>query len=379
MKKGSAFIAGLGANGSATARALARAGLEVIGCDAFRPPHDRGSSHGESRIIRAAYFEDPIYAPLAQRSFTLWRELESETNRQLLRITGGVNIGPRDGMLVRGALESARLYGVQHELLERGAAARRFPGFQIDDDHVVVFEPEAGILDPEACVAGQVESARAAGATLHTDEALLSWNRTDEGYHIKTSRSEYHTQHLILALGSWLKRFRPELPLQVTRQPVFWFEPIQAEPYRADRLPDYLIEFEPGRVFYGFPDLGSGVKCAVHHEGSAADADTVDRTMRATELAEVHQLLQQFLPNAAGPLVRSAVCLYTNTPDFHFIVDRAHDGPWLLSACSGHGFKFAPAIAELLANAIVEGAELPAVFSGIRAGLQGLVPGKPTE
>ena len=365
--------------GSAAARELSRAGVSVIGCDAFHPPHDHGSSHGESRIIRAAYFEDPIYAPLAQRAFTLWRELERECGQQLLRITGGVNIGPRDGMLVRGALESARLYGVQHELLERRDAARRFPGFGIAEDHVVVFEPEAGVLDPEACVAAQMESARAAGAQLHLDEALVSWHRTADGFHIKTSRGEYQAQHLILALGAWTKRFQPELPLQVTRQPVFWFEPNQSELYRADRLPHYLIEFEPGRVFYGFPDLGSGVKCAIHHEGAVVDPDAVDRTMRETELADVHGLLQQFLPHAAGPLLRSTVCLYTNTRDFHFIVDRASTGAWLLSACSGHGFKFAPAIAELLANAIVHGAELPAVFSGTRVALQGLVPGEHPE
>ncbi len=358
------FVAGLGALGSAAVRAFARAGLRVVACDAFRPPHDLGSSHGESRIIRAAYFEDPIYAPLAQRAFKQWRALEEECGARLLRVTGGVNIGPANGMLVEGALASARRYGVAHELIDAAELMTRFPGFQVPRDHVALFEPAAGILDPEACVAAQLESARSAGADLHFNEPFRSWRRADGCFFITTSSAEYRARHLVLALGAWLPRVEPALPLQVRRQPVFWFAPPEPEQYQQDRLPHYLIEFEPGRVFYGFPDLGSGVKCAIHHEGAPTDPDAVDRSLRTADLRQVLELLARFLPRAAGPLLRSSVCLYTNTPDFHFIVDRAElNGLWYLSACSGHGFKFAPAIAELLTGAITGGAELPEVFS----------------
>src|SRR5687767_8520746 len=299
--------------GGAIARACARGRLQVIGCDADQPPHDHGSSHGESRIIRAAYFEDPVYAPLAQRAFTLWRELETETGSLLLRVTGGLNIGPADAMLVTGALASVRAHDIPHLLLEHDEVAARFPGLRVPREQVALFEPEAGVLDPEACVAAQITSARAAGADLRIDEALTGWNRTDDGFTIETSRGVYLARTLILAVGAWMTRFRPALPLSVARQPVFWFEPIEPALYAADRLPHYLIEFERGRIFYGFPDLGNGLKCAIHHEGQPTSPDHVDRAVHTKELDEVSALVARFLPGAAGPLRHSAVCLYTNT------------------------------------------------------------------
>src|SRR5262245_14190939 len=345
-----ACVAGLGVMGGAAARALARAGLRVAACDEREPPHDRGSSHGESRIIRAAYFEGPTYAPLARRALALWRELEEERGGRLLRATGGLDIGPGEGALVRGALASARLHGIPHERLGGAELMRRWPALRVGDDAAAVFEPEAGILDPERCVAAQIDSARAAGAELHLGARLVGWRRAGAELRIATTRGEWQVRTLLLALGAWLPAFRPELPLRVTRQAVFWFDPLEAAGHGPHALPNFLIEFEPGRIFYGFPDLGQGVKCAVHHEGEATAPADVDRNLRPAEAERVRALLERFLPRAAGRLRGSAVCLYTNTPDGHFLIGRdpAEPGVLLLSACSGHGFKFAPALAERL-------------------------------
>ena len=359
------FVAGLGVTGGALARAAARAGLSVVGCDALNPPHDQGSSHGESRIIRAAYFEDPVYAPLAQRALMLWRELEGETGRSLLRITGGLNIGPANAMLVEGASTSARLHDIAHERLDADELELRFPGLRVPPGQVGIFEPDAGVLDPEASVAAQLESARAAGAELRSDESLLHWKRSNGGFLVTTAAGEYRAGALVLAVGAWLPRFAPGFSLEIARQPVFWFEPIEPALYQADRLPHYLIEFERARVFYGFPDLGHGLKCAIHHEGDPTLPEAVDRSVRHHELEEVRKLVARYLPGAAGPLRRASVCLYTNTRDGHFVIaeDPNEAGLWRVSACSGHGFKFAPAVAELALASIMNNAAVPAVFS----------------
>ena len=353
------FVAGLGVMGSAVTRALARAGMHVVACDALEPPHNLGSSHGESRIIRAAYFEDPIYVPLATRAFQLWRELESETGRSLLRVTGGLNIGPADGALVQGALLSAREHGIAHELLDGAEAMQRFPALHLRTNDVAVFEPDAGILNPEEGVSAQIESARSAGAELHLDEALTSWKRTGAELRVKTTNGEYAARSLVLAVGAWLPTLRPDLPLRVTRQPVFWFETMQPNIHSATALPHYLIEFEPERVFYGFPDLGNGLKCAIHHQGATTTPQNVDRALNPTEHAQARALVEQFFPSAAGPLRNSSVCLYTNTPDHHFLIDSdpTDPGVWLFSPCSGHGFKFAPALAELLTKTLTAGTD----------------------
>jgi sarcosine oxidase len=356
-----AFVAGVGVMGGAVARALARAGWRVAACDARQPPHDRGSSHGESRILRAAYFEGPVYAPLARRAFALWRALEAETGRSLLRVTGGLHVGPEQGSLVRGALESARRHGIAHERVGGAELMRRYPALRVGCGEAAVFEPDAAILDPERCVAAQIESARAAGAQLRLGEGLLGWRRAGAELQVETAGGDYRARTLVLALGPWLPALRPGLPLHVTRQPVFWFDPIEPGLHAPEQLPHFLIEFEPRRIFYGVPDLGGGLKCAIHQGGEITAAEAVDRTLRPAESERVRSLLERFLPRAAGLLRRSSVCLYTNTADGHFLIDRdpADPGVWLLSACSGHGFKFAPALAELLLEALSERGDGP--------------------
>jgi len=353
-------IVGLGAMGSAAACHFARRGASVIGFDRFAPPHTLGSSHGETRIIREAYFEDPRYVPLVQRAYELWRELERESGATLMRETGGLMIGREDGVLVRGARASAETHRLPFERLDAGEIRRRFPALRPTDDMVAIWEPRAGVLFPEACVVAHLALAAKAGADLHPDEPVESWRREGEGFELATKHGVYRTERVVLAANAWLERLLPDVPLglAVARQPLFWFEPrAHAESFAPERLPIYLWEPEPDRFFYGFPAFHGQIKVATHGEGAVVDPDTVDREVRASEVDALRQRLETYMPDAAGRFARAAVCMYANTPDGHFVIDRhpEHERMLILSACSGHGFKFSSVIGELAADLLLEG------------------------
>ena len=346
-------IAGLGAMGSASAYRLAAAGLRVLGLDRFSPPHDRGSSHGGSRIIREAYFEHPLYVPFAQRAIEAWREIEARSGGALLRTTGGLMLGPRQGEVVGGALRSARLHGLPHEELSAAECRRRFAAFAVPEDEVAVWEPRAGVLDPERAVAAMLDLARRAGAELRFADALRSWRGGAGGVTVETAGGAVECGALVLAAGPWMPDLLGGLaPLTVERTVQHWFRP-GGDPARfsADRFPIFIWESGPGLAWYGFPDLGAGVKAALHHQGEPAHADSVRREVAPQEIDALRRLLDARIPGAAGEYLRSAVCLYTNTPDGHFLVDRhPEDGRvWIVSPCSGHGFKFASVIGEVVA------------------------------
>jgi sarcosine oxidase len=352
------IVIGLGAMGGATLRALSRRGLRVVGLDRFAPPHDHGSSHGASRIIREAYFEDPRYVPLVQRAFLLWEELARESGASLLSRTGGLMIGPREGVLVSGALRSATEHRLPHEVLDAATIHARVPAFRPDSEWNAVWEPNDGVLKPEAGIAAFLQSAARHGAEIRTGETVEGWSADGEGVRVTTRRGVLRAERAVLAAGAWMPRLVPELPLQVTRQLLFWFETIGARgAHDAGSCPISIWEHAPGRFFYSFPRDERGVKVAIHMEGAPADPDRLDREVRPDEVAAIRTLVQRYMPFASGPLVGSAVCMYTNTPDGHFIVDRhpEHDRVMVVSACSGHGYKFAPAIGEAVSDLIVEG------------------------
>jgi sarcosine oxidase len=355
-----AIIVGLGAMGGAAAYHLARRGWKVLGFDRFRPPHAQGSSHGETRIIREAYFEHPVYVPMVQRAFELWAELEQRSRAVLYRRTGGLMIGAPESELVTGALRSAREHRLAHELVDADEIRDRFPALQPADDMVGVFEARAGILFPERCVAMHVELAREAGAELTFDEPVLRWAARGSGVRVFTHRGEYRAQHLIATAGSWVSSLFPglALPFAIERQTLYWFEAQgAADLFDPKRCPIHLWQFDGRHFFYGFPELGQGVKVARHHDGQATTPDLVDRDVSANEVEDIRDLVRRFLPRADGPLRNSAVCLYTNTPDEHFWIDRhpAHPQVLIVSPCSGHGFKFASVIGEIIADLLVDG------------------------
>jgi sarcosine oxidase len=352
-----AIVTGLGAMGSAAVRELARRGLRVLGLDRYAPPHAHGSTHGRTRIIREAYFEHPAYVPLVQRAEQLWSALEREVDERLFVQTGGLMIGPERGTLVTGARTSAEQHRLPYELLTETEVQGRFPALAPAADAVALHEPRAGVLFPEACVRGLLSCAARAGAELRRGEAMLSWRVEGGVVRVATAMDEHVADRLVLALGPWLPEFLngAQIPLTVERQMQHWFAPrANAERFTAERLPIALWE-TADLLFYTLPDFGDGIKIAVHHNGEITDPHHVRRTINEEEDAGARALVERFLPDASGELRDRAVCLYTNTPDGHFLIDfhPVHAEAVIVSACSGHGFKFATAIGEIVAQLIL--------------------------
>jgi len=351
------IIAGLGAMGSATAFHLARRDCKVLGLDRFHPPHTLGSSHGQSRIIREAYFEHPLYVPLVQRAYELWAELQEASAQKLLVQTGGLMIGPPEGAVVSGARSSAETHRLRYETLLSEEVRRRFPAINPQSDMVAVWEPRAGVLFPELCVQAHLTQAERSGATFKFNEPIASWSVSEGAVEVKTSAATYAARHLVISAGSWAKELVPELPVVVERQVLVWFEQHAPELFSPERCPIYLFEYQPHKYFYGFPELGRGVKVARHHEGPPVDPNSTNREVDGEEVTALHQLVRSFLPDLSGKALDATVCLYTNMPDEHFLIDRHPNAEQVLvcSPCSGHGFKFSAAIGETVADLILTG------------------------
>jgi len=349
-------IVGLGAMGSAALHHLALRGVKVLGVDTFATPHVHGSTHGRTRIIREAYYEHPCYVPIVQRAYELWAQLEREIGEQLFVQTGGLMIGPPDGEIFAGALRSATEHGLAHTILEPREVHARFPGFRVPEGSMALHEPRAGLLFPEKCVEAHLALARRAGASVRTGVTVTAWD-ADDDVRILTDAGELRARTLILAVGPWLPALVPELelPLEVERQLFHWFEPAShPEWYDAAHSPISLIEYARDRFFATFPDVGHGVKAGVHHEGEVIDIDAPRAPASEAEGAEMQALLARYLPQAAGRILDRATCVYTNTPDHDFVLDRHPEHPNVIiaSPCSGHGFKFSSAIGEILADLV---------------------------
>lgn len=353
------IVVGLGAMGSAAVAMLARRGARVLGLEAFEPLHTRGSSHGRSRIIREAYFESPEYVPLVRRAYELWRELEEIAGRPLLRITGGLNVGHPESAFVSGALESARRHGIPHEVLDAAAAAQRFPALRLPKDFVAVYEPNAGVLDPEACVQAFRSVARRAGAVLRFNEPARRWAVDRDGVVVETDTGIEHADRLVLTPGPWAPEVLGGLgvPLQVLRVVNVHFAPDGATRFEADRLPVYLLDVPEGD-YYGFPALpGQGIKFGRHDAGESCTPETIRREVSSDEVAALQEVLNRYLPGAAHGVLWTLTCMYTMTPDAHFVIDRHPEWPQVVIGCgfSGHGFKFASVVGEILADLALEG------------------------
>jgi len=347
---------GLGAMGSAALHHLASRGVKVLGVDRFATPHMHGSTHGRTRIIREAYYEHPCYVPIVQRAYELWAQLERDVGERLFVQTGGLMIGPPAGEIFAGALRSATEHGLAHTILEPHEVHARFPGFRVPEGSMALHEPRAGLLFPEKCVEAHLALARRAGATVRSGVTVTAWD-ADDGVRIRTDAGELRARTLVLAAGPWLPALVPdlELPLEVERQLFHWFEPVShPEWYDASHSPISLIEYARDRFFATFPDVGHGVKAGVHHEGEVIDIDAPRAPASEAEGLEMQALLARFLPQAAGRILDRATCVYTNTPDHDFILDRhpAHPNVIIASPCSGHGFKFSSAIGEIIANLV---------------------------
>ena len=363
-----AIVLGAGGIGSAVLHQLAERGVKTVGIDRFRPPHDRGSSHGQSRVIRQAYFEHPDYVPLLMESYRLWRELERRTGRELLQQVGLVEIGPADGVVVPGVLRAAEEHGLAVEALAAHEIERRWPGLRVQSDLVGVYEPTAGYLLVEDCVAAQLEAAVAAGAELMTETEVLGWSANEREVRVRTTAGDLVGKRLIITAGAWASAVLSDLnlDLQIRRKSLFWFDTRTAEYDVAAGFPVFLFE-RPAGIFYGFPKLDRrGVKLAEHSGGRIVDDPlSVDRAIDATEQQRLIEFAAAHLPHLTPEVTDHAVCLYTMSPDEHFIVDRhpAHANVVFAAGLSGHGFKFAPVLGKALAELTLDGqTELPIGF-----------------
>ncbi len=357
-----AIVLGLGAMGSATAYHLARHGRRVLGLDANARRHHNGSSHGTSRIIREAYAEAPEYVPLVRRAYALWRDLEAQSGRSLLRVTGGLNVGPPGGEIAGGALASARLHGLPHEVLDSHKVAARFPGFELSADLMAVFEPNAGILDPDACVEAHLDLAARHGAELHHSEPVIRWAPDGEGIRVETTTATYRADRLVVTAGPWAGQALAALglPLEVWRMYNVYFEPTRPELFSPERCPIYILDVPEG-MYYGFPALpGDGLKFGRHDLGEACTPETARREVTGDEVEALRSVLDRYLPGAAGAVKRTLTCLYTLTPDRNFILDRHPKHGQVAYGCgfSGHGFKFASVIGEILADLAIDGSTM---------------------
>jgi sarcosine oxidase len=351
------IVVGIGAMGSATCFHLARKGARVLGLEQFGIPHDRGSSHGHSRMIRSAYYEEPRYVPLLREAYRLWDELSAISGRTLLYRTGGLFIGPADAMLVAGSRLAAETHQLPYEMLSRDDLRRRFPQFAVPDRWAAMFDPDAGFLTPELLISTHAEWAMRHGAVIHAHEPIVDWSSDASGVTVRTAKDTYHAGALVFTAGAWSGLLLRHLPvkLQVTRQVLGWVRPKSPDDYALGRFPVWAVDgLDDGGIYYGFPMTpdSPGLKLAHHAPAAPYDPNTPTRLATAEDEADFRPALKRYLPAADGPLIAMRVCMYTMSPDEHFILDRHPEHERVQIACgfSGHGFKFASVIGRLLAD-----------------------------
>lgn len=348
------IVLGLGGMGAATAYHLASRGKSVIGIDRYQPGHRYGSSHGKTRIIREAYFEAPEYVPLVRRAYQLWRELENDSRQSLLSIHGLLTIGTPESDLVSGVLKSSEMYGIACESLDRDEIMRRFPGAAPSEGMVGVYEPTGGLLDPEKCIDVHLDLARKHGAGIRDGERVTTWRSTSAGVEVVTDQDTYRAEQLIVTAGPWTGRILGDLKLPLECWRVFFahYDSVKRDYYTPDSFPITIWD-TPGGSYYSIPYLpGQGMKVGRHDSGEVVDPETMKRTVDVAELRRQTEIIERYMPGSTGRVLEAETCIYTITPDHHFIVDRHPEHENVTFACgfSGHGYKFASVIGEVMAD-----------------------------
>ena len=356
-----AIVVGVGGMGSAAVYHLARRGMRVLGLERFDIPNQMGSSHGLTRIIRLAYFEHPAYVPLLRRAYELWRGLQAEVGEQLLYITGSIDAGRPGSPVLDGSLRSCEVHELPHEVLSAPELSERFPGFRLPPDFEAVLQPEGGFVLSERSIVAHVTRAQALGAEVHGRERIRDWEPVGgDGVRVTTDRGAYESRRLVICAGAWTREYVSELAgLAIPeRQVLGWFQPSRPELFAVGRFPVFNLSVDEGH-FYGFPVFGiPGFKLGrYHHREEHVDPDTMDREPRALDEKTLRDAVAAYFPHANGPVVALATCLFTNTPDEHFVLDQLPDTPQVSVAAgfSGHGFKFASVIGEIMADLAEKG------------------------
>jgi sarcosine oxidase len=356
------LLLGVGGMGAAALAHVARRGKKVIGLEQDETPSLRGSSVGESRVIRKAYYEDPRYVPILERAYVLWRELEKTAGEPLFVSTGCMTLGPEGHEAIRGVLESVTRHRLPHIVLREAEVRARFPAIVPTPGDVGVFEQDAGYLHVESCTRAHAQWAVSMGAELRTKTRVTRVD-IDQGVHVTLEDgTRLFAPKAIVAAGAWLasspalRELGRGLGLVVERQVQLWFAPPPWERAARDGAITTFVHFVGDRAFYAIPTAES-VKVCQHHGGEETAADDLDRALRPQDQETVRQYLRAHLPSVTGPLLRSRVCMYTNTRDQHFVVGRAprHPELILLGGFSGHGYKMAPAIGEIAAELVDTG------------------------
>jgi sarcosine oxidase len=349
------IVLGVGGMGSAACFELARRGRKVLGLEQYPLVHDRGSSHGHTRIIRTAYYEHPNYVPLLRRAFTRWYELEQRVGRHLLTECPCLNIGPADGPLVAGVKASAQQHGLTVKELTADEISRRTP-FRFPDTFTGVLERQAGFLYVEECVRAHIDSAVSLGAEVHAEEPVREWKADDGGVEVTTDKQTYRAAKLVVTAGAWATKLLADLgvPLTVMRQVMVWFDvSANASTFRRDRFPMFIADV-PGGPFHGLPAIDeAGLKVARHYGAlHQKTPDAIDWDATTQDVPPVKGFLDRYVIVPMGEVTRGQVCLYTLTPDKHFVIDLHPKHPRVAVACgfSGHGFKFASVVGEILAD-----------------------------
>jgi sarcosine oxidase len=366
------IVLGLGAMGSATLYQLAKRRRRVLGIDRFSPPHAYGSSHGDTRITRQAIGEGDVYTPLSLRSYELWREVERDTGRSLLTVTGGLVISSKGtratshvANFFENTIAAARRYDIRHELLDASAIRRRFPPFRVQDDEVGYYEPDAGFLRPEACIAAQLYLAEHLGAEVHRNEMVDAFEESNDAVVVRSAARAYEAERLVITAGAWLPTLierQYASAFTVLRQVQTWFDITgDLASFLPGTFPVFIWELpDSTQGIYGFPAVdgaSGGIKIATEQYDRATSAESVDRKVSNDEIRNLHRLIAPRLVDVSKTCLRAVTCLYTVTADSGFVIDThpRHPAVIIASPCSGHGFKHSAAIGEALAQVIADG------------------------
>lgn len=370
------IVLGVGSMGSATCYNLAIRGVQVLGLEQFEIPHDQGSHAGQSRIIRKAYFEHQDYVPLLQRAYENWHDLENKTGSQVYFPTGLLYSGKPTDILIKGVRESAAKYNINIEALSISETTIRYPQFRIPEEFEVLFEPDAGFITPELAISLFVEQAKSFGAQINTKEKVISWTREAGTIKVITDKDSYSCKKLVITAGPWAGKRIPGLSasLRVTRQVIAWVNTKQPQLFELNQSPCWMIDddTQPG-MYYGFPilpvdkfGLPNGMKLAYHYPGLTSDPDQVDRNPSKEEEQNLIEALYRYLPEGYSSTHVLKTCLYTNTPDEHFVIDflpNFEQDVVIAAGFSGHGFKFVSVVGEIMADLVTKGkTDLPIGF-----------------
>jgi len=358
MERYDVVVVGVGGMGSAALYHLARRGKRVLGLERFDIPHELGSSHGITRIIRLGYFEHPAYVPLLRRAYELWRELEAEAGEQLLHVTGTLEAGEK---IYEGSLRSCREHALPHEELDGVEAARRFPGYRLPPGLPALFQPDGGFLLPERCIVAHVSGALAHGAVVRARERVHEWVVGKNGVRVATEAGVVEADRLVLTAGAFSQEVArlPAGSVVAARQALAWFQPTRPELFTPDRFPVFNLELD-GDHFYGLPVFGiPGFKLGRYdYQGERGDPDTISHEPTPEDEVPLRRFAERYFPDGAGPTLTLKTCLFELSPDEHFLIDRHPESEWAVvgAGFSGHGFKFCSVVGEILADLALDGA-----------------------